>query len=53
MKLMGKLLLVKHALSCNNQNGFTINEMEEGRGREMLIGRTKKKDRISRIENGS
>jgi hypothetical protein len=53
MKLMGKLLLVKHALSCNNQNGFTIKEMEEGRGRGMLRGRAKKKGWISRLENGS
>jgi hypothetical protein len=53
MKLIGKLLLVKHALSCNNQNGFTVKEMEEGRGRGILIGRTKKKGWISRLENGS
>jgi len=33
MKLMGKLLLVEHALSCNNQNGFIVKEMEEGRGK--------------------
>jgi len=52
-KLMGKLLLLKHALSCNNQNGFTVKEVEEGRGRRMLIGRTKKKGWISRLVNGS
>jgi hypothetical protein len=43
MKLMGKLLLVKDALNCNNQKRFTVKEMEEGRGRRLLIGRTKKK----------
>jgi len=53
MKLMNKSLLVKHALSCNNQNRFTVKEMEEGRGGAMLIGRTKKKGWISRLENGS
>jgi hypothetical protein len=33
MKLMGKLLLVKHALNCDNLKRFTIKEMEEGRVR--------------------
>lgn len=53
MKLMDKLLLVNHAVNCKNQNGFTVKEMEEGRGRGMLIGRTKTKGWISRLENGS